>query len=207
MKLLTKNAPFTAAEVVDKANIIELVQFERFCRDNSLFDEMNKTYTDDAKIEISWFQGSAKDFVSESAKMAGNTRTSHQIYNTQVWMDGDRAVAIMQASIKGQQELEGTKLNLSSDSKIVYELQRVDGEWLIHYMTCIYEADTLVPLTPVDNVKVDQVELASYRPSYACLAYTLHSHGYDIDQDLPGIDRPEQVNALYQTMNDWLEAK
>ncbi|MBC8921736.1 bile acid 7-alpha dehydratase, partial [Escherichia coli] len=38
--LLTRNEPFTAEKIQAKTDILELVQFERFCRDNALWDEM-----------------------------------------------------------------------------------------------------------------------------------------------------------------------
>lgn len=207
MLLLSKNKPFTAEEVVDKANIIELVQFERFCRDNSLWDEMKKTYSDHASIDISWYTGNADKFVDESAKMTSTSRAAHRIYNTQVWMNGDRAIAIMQATILAEQDIQGIKFNLNSDAKIVYEVQKINGEWLINFMTCVYEADSLIPVVPTTDVALDPADLKQYRSSYACLAYVLNQKGYQVGQDLPGVDQPEMVTALYTKMDAWLMNK
>lgn len=39
----------TLEDVVDKFNIRELIEFERYCRDYKLWDEMRPLYHDDAK--------------------------------------------------------------------------------------------------------------------------------------------------------------
>lgn len=54
--LLTRNEPFTAEKIQAKADILELVQFERFCRDNALWDAMETCFTKDSNVKISWFQ-------------------------------------------------------------------------------------------------------------------------------------------------------
>lgn len=38
--LFERNRPYTQDTLLDKENILELIQFERFCRDNSLWDSM-----------------------------------------------------------------------------------------------------------------------------------------------------------------------
>ena len=42
----------TLEDVVDKFNIRELIEFERYCRDYKLWDEMRPLYHDDAKIVV-----------------------------------------------------------------------------------------------------------------------------------------------------------
>ena len=43
--------------------------------------------------------------------------------------------------------------------------------------------------------------------SYACLSYALNELGYDVNHDLPGIDRPDEVNKYYRQLDKWLTEK
>ena len=38
------------------------------------------------------------------------------------------------------------------------------------------------------------------------LAYTRSLDGIAVSQDLLGVDRPDEVNAVYASVADWLEA-
>ena len=97
-KLQTRPQINTVGDILEKESVKELVQFERYCRDNALWDEMDRCYTADSQIIISWFHGTGHEFVEASKKMAG--RAPHKIYNTQVWLHGDRAVAVMITTIQ-----------------------------------------------------------------------------------------------------------
>ena len=53
-----------------------------------------------------------------------------------------------------------------------------------------------MPANPAQTVTVDPVKLASYRASYRFMSYILEERGTKVRGDLPGIDRPEDVNTL-----------
>lgn len=83
--LFERNKPFTNETLLDKENILELIQFERFCRDNSLWDSMYQCFSKDSTVNISWFKGSGAEFVESSKEM--NRYAPHQIYNSQIWIN------------------------------------------------------------------------------------------------------------------------
>ncbi|MDQ7093623.1 hypothetical protein REC12_08480 [Desulfosporosinus sp. PR] len=91
--ILTRPGISSPQEMLDKAAIKELLEFERFCRDNALWDEMKKCYAEDSTVNISWFQGSGHGFADASSKM--ESKAPHKLYNTAIWLNGDKAVAIM----------------------------------------------------------------------------------------------------------------
>jgi len=194
----------TERDIIDKASVKELIEFERFCRDNSMWDEMDKCFTEDSKVVISWFQGTGHEFVEASKKMIG--RAPHKIYNTEIWVNGDKAVAIMITTIQKRVDIGGYPLELMSDAKIVFRTRRVDGIWYIVSLEGIYEKDALVPVIPNNNIVVPIEELSKFRESYACLSYVLNKDGYEIDCNLPGIDRPDLVEKFYQETDEWLLA-
>lgn len=200
--ILTIPASSTPQTVVDKAEIKELLEFERFCRDNALWDEMKRCFAAESQVTISWFQGSGYDFVEQSSQMKG--RAPHKIYNTAVWVNGDKAVAIMMVTIEKRTNVNGTYMDLKSDAKLLYRTQRIDGRWQIRAMQAIYEQDSLVPVIPSAEGALIEDALHGLRGSYACLSYVLGRSGYAIDGELPGIDRPELVEQLYQEADKWL---
>ena len=84
----------TLEDVVDKFNIRELIEFERYCRDYKLWDEMRPLYHDDAKIVVSWMTGTPDEFVAGSKRMnASKAPAKHKVFDTVIWKNGNRAVA------------------------------------------------------------------------------------------------------------------
>ena len=52
---LTRPVINTEEERNAKADILELINFERFCRDNAQWDEMRKCFAKDSFVNISWY--------------------------------------------------------------------------------------------------------------------------------------------------------
>ncbi|MCT1926802.1 nuclear transport factor 2 family protein [Staphylococcus pasteuri] len=199
--LFERNKPFTNETLLDKENILELIQFERFCRDNSLWDSMYQCFSEDSTVNISWFKGSGAEFVESSKEM--NRYAPHQIYNSQIWINQHRAVAIMQATIQTRLPIDDVQMQLNSDAKIVYGLVKEGDTWYIQNMECVYEKDSLTPVVP-STITIPDEQLQAYRSSYACLSYCLNYIGYSVNHELQGIDRPEQLNDYYQRLDQWL---
>ncbi|MEJ7535098.1 bile acid 7-alpha dehydratase, partial [Staphylococcus hominis] len=87
------------------------------------------------------------EFVSSSEAM--NRYAPHQIYNTQMWINNHRAVAIMQATIQFRVDIKNVEMQLDSDTKIIYCLEKDnDDVWYISNLSCIYEKDKLTPVIP-----------------------------------------------------------
>lgn len=203
--LFARNQSYTSQTLLDKANVEEVIQFERFCRDHSLWDSMAQCFAKDSLINISWFKGTGAEFVESSRQM--NRYAPHKIHSTQTWVNDTRAVALMQATIQMRIDVEGTMMDLNSDAQLVYCLEKSeDGTWYITRLECIYEKDSLTPVLP-SNVTIDDQEITSYRSSYACLSYVLKLMGYEPNHELQGIDRPDEVKAYYQEIDQWLTFK
>ena len=203
MKILFKKAAENSVQDInDKFNIKELIEFERFCRDNAQWEEMKKCFAENSTVTVSWFNGSGYDFVEASGKM--ETYAPHKLYNTLVWLHNDKAVAVTMAAIQMRIEIQGHLLELNSDAKLLYKTQKVNGLWSIFSMEGIYEKDTLIPVSPSDGITIPKEEIEKFRPSYANMSYALSKSGYDIDVNLPGIDKPESVTKVYQEAENWL---
>ena len=192
----------TLQDVLDRTNVKELLEFERFSRDNGHWAEMDECYAPDSRVDISWFQGTGHEFVEATKKLEGFA--PHKVYSTEVWTRGDKAVAIMLITLHMRQDIDGYPVDLLTDSKLVFRTQRINGRWFIVAFDVIYEKDSLVPVFPNAGISIPAAEIAKYRPSYGGMIYLRKKAGLPIAEDLPGIDRPDLVEKLYRTVDNWL---
>jgi len=200
--ILTRPGVSTPQELLEKAAVKELLEFERFCRDNGLWAEMKKCFAEDSTVNISWYQGTGYGFVDASSKM--KNRAPHKIYNTEVWLNGDKAVAVMMVTIGTRMKIDGVPLEMSSDAKLIYRTKKIDGLWVIAAFDIIYEQDAITPVFPSGNFDLPSSELSGLRQSYACLTYTMKRNGLSVNNELAGIDRPDLVEKLYNEVDKWL---
>lgn len=202
--LLRKPSGNTLENLTDKFNIKELIEFERFCRDNAQWEEMKKCFAENSTVTNSWFKGSGHGFVEASSKM--ETYAPHKLFDTLIWLNNDKAVAITMATIQMRMEIEGHLLELNSDVKLLYKTQKINGLWSIISMEGIYEKDALIPVSPTDGITIPRKEIGKFRSSYANMSYALSKSGYSVDVNLPGIDKPETVAKVYQESDNWLNS-
>lgn len=190
----------------DRAEIRELLEYERYTRDNGLYAQEAACYSDDAKIHVSWYDGPAQGYFDKVAE-AGGGGAKHKINYTAVWVNGNKAIgetAVMMLSPRTK--LDGQDVDLHSYARIFMELEKKNGTWKILDGDCIYERDELVPVVPGKPIKIDTKELASYRESYQGLCYVLARTGFESSDDLPGEDKPETVEKVYADASDWFFA-
>ncbi|MDR2751485.1 MAG: nuclear transport factor 2 family protein [Clostridiales bacterium] len=203
MTLFSKPKTNTIDDMLEKFAVKELVEFERFCRDNALWDEMHKCFAEDSSVNISWYQGDGHGFVEASKK--SKTKAPHKLYNTLVWLNGRRAMAVTMASIQMRVDSEGKSYDLTSYVRFIYMAEKSDSQWKIRSLNCIYEKDSLVSSTIEEALSSDQQ--GEYRSSYGNLSMLLEKDGCSIAATLPGDDRPELIEELYKSQFDWLYGK
>lgn len=197
MRNLFDRGVCSAGELRQRYLVREIVEYERYCRDYGLWDEMGHLFADDAAVRISWYNGSGREFVEASKKMQG---AYHKLHNTIVRVAGKRAAAESIAQIHSRQCVAGRQRDLISFVRLLYRLRETDAGWQICGIDCIYERDLLIPALE----EAERSKLACFRPSYCCLGYVLNSLGAPVNNELPGEDRPELVDALYGQCGDWL---
>ncbi|MEG0378274.1 MAG: hypothetical protein RR614_07320 [Eubacterium sp.] len=181
----------------------ELVAFERYCRDQSIWVEMKKCFREDATVNISWFKGSGWGFVEASQVM--NHFAPHKINNIITRCRGSKAVAECITSIQIRQEIDGQMYDLTSYVRLHYRLVKDKSIWSVFSMEAIYEKDTLQPAYFTETPKPLCLDLSKYRVSYAGLSAIFDAMGQPVHNDLPGVDKPELVEALYAKSEAWFE--
>ena len=196
------NALSYAADIVA---VSQLCLAERESRDLGLWERMRDCFWPEARIKISWIDGSAEEFVDGSIDMARRgVLASHRLGPPAVRVNGDRATAAFIGAIDIPAEVKGVEVYLSSFARFLYRAERRDGRWRLMRFEAIYMRDEIAPAIPGQTVTIAPEEVAGFRRSYRMLSYLLASNGYDVNHALPGEDRPETVAAILAEADAWL---
>jgi hypothetical protein len=197
---------FAIAELVDRAAVADVIQRERAARDGRLWAEMAACYHPDAFVDVSWFRGGGDAFVEASRKIAGGpTLSFHSMSPAVVTIGGDRAVAETACTLHGMTELGGVEVALVGYVRLLWRALRLEDRWLIAGLRAMYVSDMLLPRNPSRVPQIDDDLLRTFRPSYKYLSYIITQSGRTIQDDLPGLDRPETVTTLRAAERQWLE--
>lgn len=190
---------------LEKEAVRRLLTFERYCRDNALWDEMRSCYLDDAVVNSSWFRGKGMEYIE--ALSHRKERAPHHIHCILVWTHGNRAVAMMETTLQQRTAIDGVPIDLAADAQMLYRLVRINGEWYIKEWTTIYEQDNIIPSIPNTPLNIDVAELAKCRPSCQFIEYLHKKQGKAFFDELPGHDRPESLEAIYEAADRWIQGK
>jgi len=198
----------TIEEMLDKTNIRETIEFERYCRDYGHFKEERSLYHDDAIVWTSWYQGSVDGFIAASAHRASiGQRAKHKINNTLVWLNGDRAVAECICMLQFREKLGEELVDLDVWCRLHFRLERrEDRVWKICAFQGIFEKDRMVSAFNDGRWQVQREDLMKFRPCFWNQMYRLHVHkpeGNKPQDDSVGEDRPEMVQKLYEETSNW----
>lgn len=187
-------------------DVAQLVLRERQSRDRGWYEEMAACFAEDSVVEMSWFSGSGAGFVRATRDMADRGDLAvHRLGPPTVRIDQDRALVELPLVIERRIDVDGVEADIASACRSQYRVQYgADGVWRIVRITSIYEKDSLTPALPNTRLDIDPQVLASYRPSYRCLAWDLNRKGYQVGDDHLGDDRPEAVQAQYRDEMTWL---
>lgn len=201
---MTGNLPKEITEAADVTAITQLILRERESRDLQRWNTMRECFWPESLVRVSWFRGSAFEFIAGSKDMAERgTAAKHRLAPILVRVNSDRAVASLTAIIDLPLHLNGIDATLSAHSRFLYRVERRNAEWRISGFDAIYIRDEIAPAIPGQVIPISPAEVGSFRPSYRMLSYYLKSQGFDIDSNLPGEDRPELVNALNREIFGW----
>ncbi len=148
-------------------------------RDLGEWERLRELFHPDGRIEITWFEGLASDFVDASARMsASDLRTKHLITSPAVTFspDGNRAVSETNAVIVA----ENVRLDLGSNAhnRFIDRLERRDGVWRIADRKSVYDFAAFT--FPTGVKQIDQEALAGHPREYAALAYLLEQSGFPV---------------------------
>lgn len=176
-------------------------------RDQARWAELRDLFTQDAKISISWYEGTVDGFVERSRRMVeeGAPATKHWISSPRITVCGNRAlseadVIIMIRSSAGPIDLDVTSYTRFYDQ---FELGD-DGIWRIHKRTGIYEKDRIDSVSPSFLFWVTYLfmPLGKYPKEFRHLAFGLERNGLSI---MPNVvtSGSERERTLKQKAWEW----
>jgi hypothetical protein len=201
---MVESLPRAVLEAADVSAVTQLVLRERHSRDLGLWEQMRDCFHDDSVVRISWINASGPEFVRRSKEMAErNVKASHRLGPILVTLAGDRAIAQLAGIIDIPFTMEGIEVMMSSYARFLLRAERRERTWRISGFDVIYQRDEIAPLIPGQTVSVDLEVVNSFRPSYRLLSYCLASGGFPVRNDLPGVDRPDLVDALTREIYGW----
>lgn len=201
---MTSLLPRAVIEAADVSAVTQLVLTERESRDLGRWARMRDCFHPDSRVRISWFTGTGPEFVDRSIDMAQRgVRATHRLGPVGVRLNGERAVASLGATIDLPGELDGVEVFLSSHARFLFRAERRDGIWRLAGFEAFYLRDELQPTLPGQALTVRPQQVDGLRDSYRMLALLLTRQGYTVDPDLPGIDRPDSVQAMCNEVYGW----
>lgn len=185
--------------------ICALIAKERQCRVSQHPEELAQCYWPDATVITSWTNGNVpvKEYLYGGKAPVHDpecpivSRISYPI----VHQEGERAYVEAPQSTYRWSWVNGEKAVLICFMRLIYRVERRNGEWKIVEFKSIYESDMLVPEIPGTDLKLDKEELSKLRHSYRYLAYV----DDNVNPELPGIDRPDVVKSIYADLDAWLK--
>lgn len=190
----------------DKLVIAELAQRERAARDNRQWDQMLDCYYPESRVFLSWYDGTAADFVAASRAMAAEPggHAIHKLGPTLVTVQGERAIADTSCTILMRRRFGGIDCDLSSYCRHRSRAERRNGAWRLRTLVGVYLKNTLVPVVPGTVPVIDADRLARYRSSYDYQSYYREDQGKVPFDDRPGSDRPDLLERLVRADDEWL---
>jgi hypothetical protein len=201
---MTESMPRAVLEAADIVAVSQLVLRERFGRDLGLWEQMRDCYHDDSIVRISWMKGSGPEFVSHSKEMAGRgVRANHRLGPILVTLAGDRAIGQFTGTIDIPTAIKGIDVIMSSDARFLVRAERRAVVWRLSGFDIVYLRDKVTPVIPGQVLAIDPEAVKGFRPSYRFMSYSLTLSGFPVPNDLPGIDRPDLVDALVREIYGW----
>jgi SnoaL-like domain len=190
----------------DKFDIAELAQVERAARDTRQWAVMADCYYEESRVYLSWFDGTAAEFVAASRTMGEEPggHATHVLGPTLVTVNGGRALADTSCVILMRRVFEGIECDLTSYCRHISRVEHDGGRWRLRSFVGVYEKNTLVPVLPGTVPAIDKQRLARHRPSYNFQCYYREGQGRVPFADRPGLDRPDLVEALLKADDAWL---
>ena len=193
--------------MVERLAIREVIENWAVWRDAGDWERFRTAWTPDGRMEATWTQGSADEFIAASIE-GWNKGVSilHFLGGSSIDVAGDRAVAQTKMTISQRGMVDGVLCDIVCTGRFYDFMEKPGGKWGVKLRQPIYEKDRLDPLDPSVKLELDQELLNSFPEGYRHLAYIQTRIGYTVKRDMPGLKGPE-VQALYARGRDWLAGK
>ena len=196
-------------KLLDKVAIGHVVADWGIFRDTCRWEELRGTYGANGMMSVSWFEGSADDFVNGCKRMSSATPdpmvTHHVISNGHVEVAGDHAVADTRVTILVRLQVDGVLCDVTIIGRFFDLFERAEDGWKIRRREVVYEKDSIAPVDPNERLIVDTEKLATFPEAQRWTGYFLGQRGVALRPDLP-IPGSPTLTMLVEGGRAWLAA-
>jgi hypothetical protein len=148
-------------------------------RDLAEWDRLRALFHQDGRIEVSWFEGPASDFVDASQRMGvSDLSTKHLIASPVVTFSSDGTRAVSETNAVIIVENVSLELGCEAHSRLIDRLERRAGEWRIVDRKVSYDRSHFT--FPCGVVDIDREVVNRHPREYAALAYLLDVSGFPV---------------------------
>ncbi|GEL25199.1 hypothetical protein PSU4_41530 [Pseudonocardia sulfidoxydans NBRC 16205] len=188
-----------------------LLLAERSAKDFGDWDVMARAYAPQARVRVSWFDGTATEFVAGARARADRAlvRSFHELGPVSVVVAGSRALADASCAVHLRGLLGGVEVDVVSRGILRWRVVHAGCAWRIRSMDMIYIRDSLSPVVAGTAVPTPPGAAGAHphegaRSSYRFLQQLLTAAGHGVPDDLPGLDRPDLVEPILTGHRRWL---
>jgi hypothetical protein len=200
------------AEMLEKMRVRELVETDRYCRDYGHFEQQRACWFDDGEVFATWFKGSVDEFIAKSSRK-DKAPSYHKIFNTMVWLNGNKAIAELICSIEFRVNLGDEPVDIKVWSRLHFRAEKRGSRWGLVYFEGIYERDRIDTVFSDSNFSIPREELIKFRPCnwnqcYRLARYSADAFGGGLKNadEWAGSDKPETIQRLYEASSAWFYA-
>lgn len=188
----------------DRLEIRDLLENWVIWRDSADWDRFATVWHDGARMNATWFQASAPEFMARSrAAFEAGLVGLHSLGGVNIEVRGSRAVSQSKMQILQRAAVHDVVVDVTCNGRFVDALEKRDGRWGIVLRQPVYELDRMQPVDPSATLALEQGLLMSFPEGYRHLAYLQTKMGFDVNKTLPGTRGPE-IAALMARMGRWL---
>ena len=198
------------SESVDRHELWELVRRERFARDQRRWQMMSDCLHPKAWVRTTWYDGvGGQAYVDSTRELLGERNTEdfsgkHWVFPADARIAGDRALVESPAKIFLRRELGGVQVDIHAYCRFFSRAVRQADGWRLLSFHVLFEWDELRPVIPGQVPELDEALLASIRPSYRFLGYAQTLRGVNVNPNLLGDDRWDDLVAFHAGEDAWL---
>jgi hypothetical protein len=206
---MTDDARLQAA--ADRIEIIQVSTLAMICRDTADWGRLPQCFHPDARLTVSWFDGTAREFAEQSKNMVaghepGDTQR-HMMSNPHVTLNGRRAINEFYLVLHQGRTLDGYEFDFQTWSVTLDLCEKRDGEWRISRRMMIYEKGRMDPRTPgsVPQSYYDGLDLSQFPAPIKYHCYRNFRSSGHVPKNLIMKGSPEE-KAARQSALEWLMA-
>ena len=200
------------ARLVDEFEVRRVRQVWAFARDHGEWETMRSCFHPDATVLVSWFSGTAQDFMARTVAMAAERspeeRSKHWFGNQRTQIKSDRAILETDALVLGRDVLDGYLFDSTFYVRMYDRMERRHGVWRILRMVVIYDKDRLDPVVPgsVPASYFAQVPVSGPESGIAFMRFRQTKKGRTVPPNLV-LGGTDGERRLKQETEAWLQGR